>query len=75
MEAKDLFCGSFSFYNLTHLDLITMYTKSDLHGIAVLLERSPKLETMFLSRNLKIDEEVSTVTLLSHLSAVSGVFV
>lgn len=37
------------------------YTKADMVGIAVLLELSPKLGTMILDRELRINEEVSTV--------------
>uniref|UniRef100_A0A5B7AX73 F-box domain-containing protein n=1 Tax=Davidia involucrata TaxID=16924 RepID=A0A5B7AX73_DAVIN len=58
VAAKDLFSGSFLFYNLNYLELTTEYSKSDLLGIAALLEISPNLETMILEPNLKLDEEI-----------------
>lgn len=59
MAAKDLFSGNFYFYNLNHLELQTDYSRSDLLGMAALFKHSPKLETVILDRNLKLDEEVS----------------
>lgn len=57
VAAKDMFSGNFYFYNLNHLELRTDYSRSDLLGMAVLFKHSPKLETVILDRNLKLDEE------------------
>ncbi|KAH7844430.1 hypothetical protein Vadar_027875 [Vaccinium darrowii] len=58
MVSKDCLPESFVFHNLNYLRLDTEYTKADLLGIAILLELSPKLETMILDRGVRISEEV-----------------
>ncbi|KAF7145005.1 hypothetical protein RHSIM_Rhsim04G0060100 [Rhododendron simsii] len=56
--SKDCLPESFVFHNLNYLRINMEYTKADMVGIAVLLELSPKLGTMILDRELRINEEI-----------------
>ncbi|KAM7492307.1 hypothetical protein LguiA_035228 [Lonicera macranthoides] len=71
VAAKELFCSGFSFYNLKYLELDTMYSRSDLLGMAAALEHSPNLETLMLTRNLKIDEEDFEATISKEFGKIN----
>ncbi|KAK9286016.1 hypothetical protein L1049_025219 [Liquidambar formosana] len=61
LASKDVLPESFALYNLNLLDVQMEYSKSDMHVLAALLERSPNLDTMILNCTyvLRVDEEES----------------